>query len=113
MRKRIIAMLDFARQLVHAEMDLFECPHDGNFDSGDKVCKECIDGPECQWLYATDALAALGSRSINQLSEALEFAIISVAASAIDKDHNPQRCRCPICRWLSQAEALQVEIQRG
>ncbi len=111
MQERIIAMLEFARQLVRAEMERFECPHDGEYDGGDNVCKECIDGPECQWLYATDTVAALESRSIDQLSEALEFAIISVAANAIEKEHNPQTCRCPVCGWLIQAEALQAEIQ--
>ena len=111
MRERVIAMLDFPRRVVRAEMELSECPHNGQFDSNDSECQECADGPECQWLYATDAVAALGSRPLDQLSEALEFAIISVAANAIQKNHDPQQCRCPICDWLIQAEALHAELR--
>ncbi|MFV1997375.1 MAG: hypothetical protein ACC641_05120 [Acidiferrobacterales bacterium] len=110
MRQRVITMLDFPRRVVRAEMDLVECPHGGEFDSDDNQCQECADGPECQWLYATDAVAALGSRTLNQLSEALEFAIISVAANAIRQGHDPQQCRCPMCDWLTQAEALKGEL---
>lgn len=113
MRERVITMLDFPRQVVRGEMELFECPHNGEFDSGDKECRECADGPECQWLYATDAVAALGSRPLSQLSDALEFAILSVAAKAIEQEHDPQKCVCPMCSWLAQAEALNAEIRRG
>lgn len=110
-RERVIAMLNFPRQVVRGEMDLFECPHSGEFDSNDRECKECVDGPECQWLYATDAVAALGSRSLSQLSDALEFAILSVAAKAVEQEHDPQNCACPMCAWLTQAEALNAEMR--
>ncbi len=106
-------MLDFPRRIVRAEMDLFECQHNGEFDGNDRKCKECVDGPECQWLYATDAVAALESRSLNQLSEALEFAILSVAADAMEQEHDPQQCRCPMCGWLAQAEALHAEMRES
>lgn len=112
MRQRVIAMLDFPRNLVRAEMDLFECPHNGEFDSRDHVCIECADGPECKWLYATDSVAALDSRPISQLSEALEFAILSVASSAVEKGHDPKQCDCQMCTWIQQAEVLCNELQR-
>lgn len=92
-------------------MDLFESPHSGEFDSEDHVCMECVDGPECQWLYATDAVAALDSRPIPQLSDAQEFAILSAAASTVEKGHDPQQCSCQMCAWLRQAKALHAEIQ--
>ncbi len=112
MRERIIAMLDFPRQLVRSEMELYECPHDGEFDNKDRICLECADGPECQWLYATDTVAALDSRSMPELAGALEFAIISVAANAVKMDHDPQQCRCQVCAWIQQAEVLRSEIQQ-
>lgn len=111
-RERIIAMLDFPRRLVRSEMDLYECPHNGEFDNKDHVCIECADGPECEWLYATDTVAALDSRSTPQLAEALEFAIISVATNAVKLNHDPQQCRCQVCAWIQQAEVLRSEIQQ-
>ena len=113
MRERVIAMLDLPRKLVRAEMELLECPHNGDFDSGDVVCQECTDGAECQWLYATDTVAALGARPLDQLSKALEFAVVSVAANVVEKDHDPLQCDCEMCSWLNQAEALHTELQQN
>lgn len=106
MRNQILEALEFPRRLVRAELEPNQCPHDIQYDATDPVCLCCLDGPECQWLYATDGVASLDSRSLDELTQALEFAILSVAAQLAQGVHPESQCVCPSCVWLWQAEQL-------
>lgn len=110
MKEQIIEMLHFPRQMVRGGMELFDCPHSGNYDNNDHVCKQCLDGLECQWLYATDSVAALETRPISDLSEALKFAVLSVAAEVANQNHDQQSCSCPACNWLRSAESMLQQV---
>ncbi|NOZ11871.1 MAG: hypothetical protein GXP09_12650 [Gammaproteobacteria bacterium] len=105
MRNQILDVLELPRRLIRSELEINQCPHDIQYYASDPACRGCFDGPECQWLYATDEVAALDSRSLDELMQALEFAILSVAAQLAHAGH-PLRCTCPPCKWLQQAEQL-------
>ncbi|HEC13817.1 MAG TPA: hypothetical protein ENI80_11350 [Acidiferrobacteraceae bacterium] len=106
LRNQILEVLEFPRQLVRAELAPKQCPHDIQYDVADPVCLHCLDGPECQWLYATDEVASLSSRSLDELAQALEFAILSVAAQLAHGVHPESKCLCSSCAWLQQADQL-------
>lgn len=103
MNDRILQLLELPRKLVHGEMELEGCPHDGMFDSRDHQCIDCPQGPECQWLCSNDEFASLQTHSTRELLQALDFAIVYIHGALIKWDHQPDSCACAVCNWHRQA----------
>lgn len=100
-------MLTFPRLLVRSRIDLGSCTHAGNFAPGDPVCANCADRLECGWLYQNDAFSGLSEKRMDDLVEALDFAVDFVDASSFRSGHPPATdCPCDVCEWLGKARRL-------
>ncbi len=111
LREQILDMLAFPRLLVRARIDLENCSHAGNFAPGDPVCANCADRLECGWLYQNDAFSGLGEKHIDDLVEALDFAVDFVDASSFRSGHPPKTdCPCDVCVWLEKARQLYARV---
>ena len=107
---KLVETLQFPRYLIRNELKLEDCPHDGKFSDHDPQCQDCGDNEDCRWLYSSDERAALGSRSLDQLVDALGFAIESVT-SLIEQGRHDSLCHCETCLWRKQADALYGEVR--
>ena len=104
-------MLAFPRSYVRARIDLERCKHAGNYAPGDPVCAHCADWIECSWLYKNDAYSGLSEKPMNDLVEALDFAVDFVDASSFRAGHPPQAdCGCDLCVWLDRARRLYDQV---
>lgn len=107
MREQILDMLEFPRLFVHSRIDLASCSHAGNFAPGDPVCSNCADRLECSWLYQNDAYSGLSEKHMDDLVNALDFAVDFVDASSFRAGHPPTaECTCDVCLWLEKARRL-------
>lgn len=107
LREQILDMLTFPRSLVRSRIDLENCGHAGNFAPGDPVCANCADWLECKWLYQNDAFSGLGAKRMDDLVDALDFAVDFVDASSFRSGHPPTAdCSCDVCVWLDKARRL-------
>jgi len=113
MKNRILELLEFPRELVRGDMDLEECPHQGLYDLHDKICLECDQGEECDWLYGNDEFAALELHDQAQLLKALGFGLCYVRAAIAQWNHNIHVCQCTACSWFKQAQKTYDEALSG
>jgi len=113
-REKVIRMLDYARTLARGNMELQNCPHAGNYAGEDQRCRECDYGFECDWLLAHDLDVVLQTKTLDELAEALNFALSYVDAQVTRWGGHPRRrCRCEACRWLRDATAVQRQLIRS
>jgi hypothetical protein len=110
LESRLIKTLEFPRYLVRAELDLEDCPHDGVFAAHDLRCQECLNGDDCHWLYDTDDTIPLEHRSLDQLIDALGYALESISGLLNQDEHDPH-CHCQTCLWCREADALYGEVR--
>ena len=101
MKQLVIELLSYPRYLILSEIDIVECPHHGYYDNTDSGCKQCELGDECQWLFDNEAFIALTRRSVEDLINALDFAV-NYTAFQVD-NHNARACVCESCDWLREA----------
>jgi hypothetical protein len=106
MREKILKMLSYPRALVRDQLELRDCPHNGNFAGDDGDCQECGRRLECSWLYDNEEFVALGRRPVTNLLESLDFARTYVDFRVDQMGHNRRICRCEACRWLRTATRL-------
>jgi hypothetical protein len=102
--------LVFPRFLVRGSIELHRCPHNANFAEADTTCHLCDFGPECQWLVHNDEFAALASKSLEELVDALEFALGYVDVQISHWGHNRRHCHCDACTWLRRAKHLHSRL---
>lgn len=111
MRAQILDMLAFPRLYVRSRIDLETCGHAGNYAPGDAVCASCADWVECSWLYKNDAFSGLSEKHMDDLVEALDFAVDFVDASSFRAGHAPSEdCSCDVCTWLDKARRLYDQV---
>lgn len=114
MRERIIRTLDYPRALARGNMELHSCAHAGDYDAGDQRCRQCEYELECDWLLHHDLDAMLQAKPLDELAEALNFALSYVDAQVTRwGGHARRRCRCEACRWLREAAALDRQLSRA
>ena len=80
MRREILALFAYPRQLAMANIDLSSCPHGGFFKAMDASCRQCAKNYECVWLNSTDEFNGLAGKSMEFLYRALTFGIDYVDA---------------------------------
>lgn len=105
MKTELLELLEFPRKLVHGQLDIENCPHDGFFDLHDQVCIDCPQGPECYWLCRNDEFASLENHGVDDLYKALDFAHSYIHAAIIKWDHRIEHCSCSVCHWYRQARS--------
>jgi len=110
LRDRLLETLKYPRYLLRTELRLEECPHDGHFIDTDSHCQECFDGTDCRWLLSVDEDSTLDSQPLDNLVNALGFAIESVE-SLIEEGQHDALCHCETCLWRKQADSLYGEIR--
>lgn len=104
-------MLAFPRLFVRARIDLDSCSHAGNYAPGDPVCANCEDWVECSWLYKNDGFSGLSEKHMDDLVEALDFAVDFIDASSFRSGHPPSPdCPCDVCVWLGKARRLYDQV---
>lgn len=112
MKDRIFKVLEFPRQVVREGVDLDRCTHAGNFSPQDPVCAECASRLECSWLYHNDEFSALTSKTIVELAEALDFALMYIEAYSFRAGHRPKKhCPCEVCAWIKHARELRFQAE--
>lgn len=110
LKRMLVETLKYPRYLIRNELKLEECPHDGRFARNDAQCRYCIDNEDCRWLCSFEDTAALGSRPLKHLVDALGFAIDSVSSLIEDGEHDVL-CHCETCLWRRQADDLYAEAR--
>lgn len=109
MRTRVIEALTFPRYQMLADLDRDNCTHSGFYARGDRKCRECDFGLECEWLYDNEEFGVVQRRPMRILVEALEFAINYIDAQVVEWEHDSERCACDACTWLRDARRLFAE----
>lgn len=112
MRRRILDVLAYPRQVAKANIDLSSCANSGHFRAIDAECLECSKSYECDWLNSTDEFNDLGGKSLEFLYRALTFGIDYVDATEELADHDAAGCECDSCLWISEARKLAHEQSR-
>jgi len=106
MRRRIIEVLAYPRQVAKANIDLSSCPHSGFFKAMDSRCEQCSKSYECDWLNSTDAFNDLGAKPMEFLYRALTFGIDYVDGQTAHQYHDGETCECDSCNWIRNARGL-------
>ena len=109
-RGAILGTLQFPWWLVRGNLGLEECEHAGNYAVTDLKCLDCDDTVECQWLYHNDESSALTEKPIEELADALEFAVDYVDAYITWAEHDRRACACDACTWLRRAWRIRDSI---
>ena len=112
MKKEIIDMLEFPRQIIRGQIPLETCAHAGNFSSGDSGCLVCETRMECEWLYHSDESAALTEKPLDAVVDALSLAVLYVDACVTRAGHGVRACHCEACDWLRRARRLHETVVR-
>lgn len=107
-RRRILQVLDYPRQVAMADVDLSACPHSGFFKAMDARCELCTKHYECDWLNSTDEFNDLATKPMEFLYRALTFGIDYVDARNVLADTH-EDCECDSCLWLQGARELARE----
>lgn len=110
MNQQIINLLKYPRTLQREILSMESCPHDLLYNKGEKICQECYDSIECEWLYRNDAVEELTKKTHKQLIHDLEFAILIVQAHITRMEHDSMYCECEACTWLQSAQILHEEL---
>ncbi len=105
-REQIIALLTYPQTLLQAKLHLEECTHGGLYARGDRLCHECEDKPECEWLFHFGEYASLADKSETELLQAIEFALDYVNADVVRREHDSTHCDCESCNWLRRGQQL-------
>ncbi len=113
MRRNIIDVLVYPRQVAKANVDLTNCPHSGFFKVLDKKCEQCSKSYECEWLNSTDEFNDLAAKPMEFLYRALTFGIDYVDAQVADQDHDADICECESCEWIRNARRLLHEYSKS
>lgn len=108
-RRRILQVLAYPRQVAMADVDLSACPHSGSFKAVDAKCQECAKNYECDWLNSTDEFNDLATKPMEFLYRALTFGIDYVDARNVLANHYDDNCECNNCLWLRGARDLARE----
>jgi hypothetical protein len=106
MKDKIIQTLAYPRLLVRGSMSLEDCEHNGNYAGGDSRCDDCEFALECRWLCNADEFAALERKPMEDVLDALDFAVDYVRAQTACAGHDSLTCRCNSCEWLRASELL-------
>jgi hypothetical protein len=107
---RLVETLKYPRYLIRAELKLEDCPHDGHLNRADSRCRECLDNGDCAWLYSLEDEAGFADKPLDQLVNALGYAIESIECLLLQVPHPPQ-CQCEACLWHKQADSLYGEAR--
>lgn len=111
MKLDILELLKLPREIVLGEMELDDCPHDGFYDTHDKRCRDCPQGMECIWLCRNDTISALKLRRLDELTDALDFALCYMHSTIAKWGHDMRYCRCDVCTWYGQAHKVHSRVQ--
>lgn len=118
-RSDLIEALAFPERVMRDNLELIQCPHNGDYDREDSQCRACESGPECLWLSHFDQNTALSGKETRSLVEALEFCYGYLDARLHQLQHKPASCPCDHCAWLRRTERLldrvvgDVELERN
>jgi len=110
-KDRIIQALQYPRALIRGGVELHACSHGGNYHEQASDCADCHFEPECAWLFSHDEHIAFESKSVDDLTEALEFCYGYVDARATQLGHEVMSCGCDACRWLRDAGRLMNSLE--
>ena len=110
LKDRLAEALQFPRGLVRNEMRLEDCGHDGVIDKNDPLCRNCMDQDSCKWLLNLEDAGDFRQAPLDQLVDALGYALESVRVLLQGRDHDPF-CRCDACAWHRQADSLYGEAR--
>ncbi len=110
MNQQIINLLKYPQTLLREILNMESCPHDLLYNKGEKICRECYDSIECEWLYRNDTVEELTKKTHKQLIHDLEFAILIVQAQITRMEHDNMHCECEACTWLQAAQTLHEEL---
>ena len=109
LRRRILDVLAYPRQIAMANVDLSRCPYSGVFNSADPKCQECSKYYECDWLSSTGEFNDIAEMPMEFLYRALTFGIDYVHAQPKLEDHDSANCECDSCEWARIAHRLSHE----
>jgi hypothetical protein len=109
MRREILALFAYPRQLAMANIDLSSCPHGEFFKAMDASCRQCAKNYECVWLNSTDEFNGLAGKSMEFLYRALTFGIDYVDARNAPAKHDRESCECESCEWVKDAHHVAHE----
>ena len=110
LKDRLAEALQFPRGLIRNEMQLEDCAHGGIIDKHDPACQECEDQDHCNWLLNLEEVGDFRQAPLDQLVEALGYALESVQVLLQGRDHDPF-CHCDACVWHRQADSLYGEAR--
>jgi len=110
LKDRLAEALQFPRGLIRNEMHLEGCTHDGIVDKHDPACQECSDQHSCKWLLNLEDIGDFRRAPLNQLVDALGYALESVQVLLQGHEHDPF-CHCDACVWHRQADSLYSEAR--
>jgi len=96
--------------MVRGNLDLEQCLHVGAFAPGDAHCAHCDQRLECRWLYRSDEFSALARKTMEEIAEALQFAIVYVDVRVTRAGHASPTCGCGACAWLRRAQQMHDAI---
>ncbi len=105
-RLQIIEMLTFPRLMALDSMELDGCPHEGQFEADSSRCKTCEYMYECTWLKSNEPFLALASSPVDELLNALRFAIDYVDSQNHRSGVARTFCVCKNCSWINSAKLL-------
>lgn len=113
MNQQIINLLKYPQTLLRELLSIESCPHDLLYNKGEKICQDCYDAIECEWLYKNEAVEELNKKTDKQLIHDLEFAILIVQAQITRMEHDNMHCECEACTWLQAAQILHEELHQA
>ncbi len=109
MNQKIISLLKYPQTLLREILSIESCPYDLLYNKGEKICQDCCDGVECEWLYRNDTVEELNKKTHEQLMHDLEFSILIIQAQIARMEHDDIHCECETCTWLQDAQKLYEE----
>ncbi|MFQ5982338.1 MAG: hypothetical protein ACE5KS_03075 [Woeseiaceae bacterium] len=111
-RRQILGVLAYPRQVAMANVDLSVCPHSGFYNSMDPRCIQCAKNYECEWLNSTDEFNDLAEKPMEFLYRALAFGIDYVDAHSVRARHDIESCDCDSCEWVRDARDLAIQYEQ-
>lgn len=105
MRKDVVKLLEFTRQWLPNQIELEDCPCNGNYNHSDHQCTRCEKKPECRWLFDHGEYVELCKKPLPELMASLDLALWLIDAHKPHGSHK-YRCSCELCSWRKQTENL-------
>jgi len=111
MKQKIIKLLEYPQALLREILNTESCPHDLLYNKDERICQDCYDGIECEWLFKNDTKVELDKKTSEQLLHDLEFGILIIQAQITRMEHDGMHCECEACSWLQTAQMLHEELR--